>query len=83
VLTGYLGAGKTTVLNRLLTDEHGKRYAVIVNEFASGVPRSGTIPATGVMVRRDATPHRQGPKWGARTSTRFPPSIRPSGTRRR
>ena len=31
--TGYLGAGKTTVLNRILLEAHGKRYAVIVNEF--------------------------------------------------
>src|SRR3954471_21398554 len=33
VLTGYLGAGKTTQLNRVLSEEHGRRYAVIVNEF--------------------------------------------------
>ncbi|MBF0622010.1 MAG: GTP-binding protein [Magnetococcales bacterium] len=33
VLTGYLGTGKTTLLNRILTEEHGKKYAVIVNEF--------------------------------------------------
>ena len=33
VLTGYLGTGKTTLLNRILTENHGKRYAVIVNEF--------------------------------------------------
>jgi len=33
VLTGYLGAGKATLLNRILTHEHGKKVAVIVNEF--------------------------------------------------
>ncbi|MFC5990587.1 CobW family GTP-binding protein [Limoniibacter endophyticus] len=33
VLTGYLGTGKTTLLNRILSENHGKRYAVIVNEF--------------------------------------------------
>lgn len=33
VLTGYLGAGKTTLPNRILTHEHGKKVAVIVNEF--------------------------------------------------
>jgi G3E family GTPase len=36
VLTGYLGAGKRPhSLNRILTERHGKRYAVIVNEYAS------------------------------------------------
>src|SRR5213083_2876046 len=33
VLTGYLGAAKTTLLNRILSEQHGKKYAVIVNEF--------------------------------------------------
>ena len=33
VLTGYLGADKTTLLNRILTHEHGLKVAVIVNEF--------------------------------------------------
>ncbi|HUZ74492.1 MAG TPA: GTP-binding protein [Stellaceae bacterium] len=33
VLTGYLGAGKTTLLNHILAADHGRRYAVIVNEF--------------------------------------------------
>src|SRR3974390_1673348 len=32
-LPGYLGAGKPTLLNRILTEPHGKKYAVIVNEF--------------------------------------------------
>ncbi|HEY1781457.1 MAG TPA: GTP-binding protein [Roseiarcus sp.] len=33
ILTGFLGAGKTTVLNHLLTQELGRGSAVIVNEF--------------------------------------------------
>ncbi len=33
VITGYLGAGKTTLFNRILTSEHGRRVAVIVNEI--------------------------------------------------
>src|SRR6201987_966222 len=33
VLTGYLGSVKTTLLNRILSEAHGRRFAVIVNEF--------------------------------------------------
>ena len=33
VITGFLGAGKTTLVNRILREEHGKRIAVIENEF--------------------------------------------------
>ena len=33
MLTGYLGAGKTTLVNRILAERHGRRWAVIVNEF--------------------------------------------------
>jgi G3E family GTPase len=33
VLTGFLGAGKTTLVNRILSENHGKRIAVIENEF--------------------------------------------------
>lgn len=33
VITGYLGAGKTTFVNHILKSEHGKRIAVILNEF--------------------------------------------------
>jgi G3E family GTPase len=33
VLTGFLGAGKTTTLNRVLTRQHRRRIGVIVNEL--------------------------------------------------
>ena len=33
VVTGYLGAGKTTLVNHVLAQAAGRRYAVIVNEF--------------------------------------------------
>ncbi len=33
VLTGFLGSGKTTLVNRILTENHGKRIAVIENEY--------------------------------------------------
>ncbi len=35
VLSGYLGAGKTTLVNRLLKEDHGKRLMVLVNDFGA------------------------------------------------
>src|SRR5258705_13099135 len=33
ILTGFLGSGKTTLINRVLKEQHGHRIAVIENEF--------------------------------------------------
>ena len=33
ILTGFLGAGKTTLLNYILKENHGRKIAVIENEF--------------------------------------------------
>ena len=35
VLTGFLGSGKTTLVNRLLAEDHGRRLAVLVNDFGA------------------------------------------------
>ena len=35
ILGGYLGAGKTTLINRLLSGDHGKRLTVLVNDFGA------------------------------------------------
>lgn len=35
VIGGYLGAGKTTLVNHLLRNKEGRRYAVLVNDFGS------------------------------------------------
>lgn len=42
VITGYLGAGKSTLVNYVLNGQHGKRIAVILNEFGEeiGVERA-------------------------------------------
>ncbi|MEA3136794.1 MAG: hypothetical protein QOC71_1075 [Thermoplasmata archaeon] len=43
VLTGFLGSGKTTVLNHILRSGHGKRIAVIENEFGEVAIDSGLV----------------------------------------
>lgn len=35
IVTGFLGAGKTTLVNYILTEKHGMRIAVIENEFGA------------------------------------------------
>jgi G3E family GTPase len=46
VLTGFLGFGKTTLLNRILSENHGQRIAVIENEFGEiGVDQGLVINA--------------------------------------
>ena len=35
LVTGFLGAGKTTVVNRMLADADGRRIAAVVNDFGS------------------------------------------------
>lgn len=35
VVAGYLGAGKTTLINKLLAHDHGRRLAVLVNDFGA------------------------------------------------
>ena len=35
LVAGFLGAGKTTVVNRLLTDARGERIAAVVNDFGA------------------------------------------------
>ncbi len=35
ILSGFLGAGKTTVLNHILHADHGLRIAVLVNDFGA------------------------------------------------
>lgn len=48
ILTGFLGSGKTTLLNYLLRENHGKRIAVIENEFSQGLGIEGMIAKSGI-----------------------------------
>ncbi|KAK0643613.1 CobW/HypB/UreG, nucleotide-binding domain-containing protein [Cercophora newfieldiana] len=52
IVTGYLGAGKTTLLNYILTARHGKKIAVIMNEFGDSldIEKSLTVNKDGEAV---------------------------------
>ncbi|KAJ5175924.1 COBW domain-containing protein 1 [Penicillium canariense] len=52
LVTGYLGAGKTTLLNYILTEKHGKKIAVIMNEFgdSSDIEKPLTVNQGGQEV---------------------------------
>lgn len=51
VITGFLGSGKTTLLNYVLSEQHGKRIAVIMNEFGEGssVEKSMSVGSDGEL----------------------------------
>ena len=40
VLTGFLGSGKTTLVNRLLKEKPGTRFGLVVNEFGEAALES-------------------------------------------
>lgn len=48
IITGFLGSGKTTLLNHILTAHHGKRIAVIENEY-------GEVDIDGSLVAAKTT----------------------------
>lgn len=55
ILTGFLGSGKTTLLNHILQKNHGKRIAVIENEFGEvgiddGLVKGGSMAAEEYIV---------------------------------
>ncbi|KAI8333913.1 cobalamin synthesis protein P47K [Chlamydoabsidia padenii] len=47
ILTGFLGSGKTTLLNYILKSQHGKRIAVIENEYGEVAVDGGLVLDAG------------------------------------
>ncbi len=48
VITGFLGAGKTTLVHHLLRNANGRRLAVVVNEFGSEGVDGDTLKSCGI-----------------------------------
>lgn len=53
LLTGYLGRGKTTLLNRILSNRKGIRFAVIVNDIGEVNIDATLIQKGGVVAQQD------------------------------
>ncbi len=55
LLTGYLGAGKTTLMNHILSNQEGYKCAVIVNDIGEVNIDSSLIQKGGVVQEEDAS----------------------------
>lgn len=67
IVSGFLGAGKTTLVNHILRGDHGMKIAVIENEFGAvrpSHPHPAVLPSL----------------WFARGGTRKLPTNRTSPT---
>ena len=53
LLTGYLGSGKTTLVNRILGNRKGIKFAVIVNDIGEVNIDADLIQAGGVVAQKD------------------------------
>lgn len=54
LLTGYLGAGKTTLINHVLTNQEGYKVAVIVNDIGEINIDAELIQKGGVVKEKDS-----------------------------
>ena len=53
LLTGYLGSGKTTLVNHILANEKGIKFAVIVNDIGEVNIDATLIQKGGVVGKKD------------------------------
>ena len=53
LLTGYLGSGKTTLVNKILANKKGIKFAVIVNDIGEVNIDADLIEAGGVVNQKD------------------------------
>ena len=53
LLTGYLGSGKTTLVNRILTNSKGIKFAVIVNDLGEVNIDASLIEKGGIVGKKD------------------------------
>ena len=78
VITGFLGAGKTTLIRHLMPNPGGRRLAVIVNEF-------GDVGVDGEILKGCAIAGLPGRRtsWSSPTAASAAPSPTTSSRRSR
>ena len=53
LLTGYLGSGKTTLVNHILSNKQGIKFAVIVNDIGEVNIDADLIQKGGIVGKKD------------------------------
>lgn len=48
IITGFLGSGKSTLIRRILTEDHGMRLVVVENEFGANAAVEEAIVTQGI-----------------------------------
>ena len=73
IVTGFLGAGKTTLIRHLMANAGGRRLALIINEF-------GDVGVDGDLVKGcadAACPEEASSNWPTAASAARSPTISP------
>lgn len=53
LITGYLGSGKTTLVNRILSNQRGLKFAVVVNDIGEVNIDADLIEKDGIVGKKD------------------------------
>ena len=59
LLTGYLGSGKTTLINYILKNNNDKKIAIIVNDIGTVNVDASLIEKDGIVSKKDESLARQ------------------------
>ena len=76
LLTGYLGSGKTTLVNKILSNERGIKFAVIVNDIGEVNIDADLIQKGGIVDQKDDSLVASKPAVSASRLLSHRPSVR-------
>ena len=81
VVTGFLGAGKTTLIRHMLQNAGGRKIALIINEFGDLGVDGGILTGCGIETcsEEDVVELTNGCIWHRRCSPTRPSTARSRG----